>query len=176
MNNAPIIAVPMLMLMGATAALAGNANDPLAQVRAAEGESRVMTLHAKGVQVYECRTAKDKPGEYEWAFVAPDAELFDDGGRKAGRHYAGPKWEAADGSRIAGSVKARADAPAAGAIPWLLLAAKPEGPDGTLSKVSSVQRIHTAGGVAPVGGCSYDTTGTSARIDYSADYVFFTRS
>ena len=135
-----------------------------------------MTLHAKGVQVYECRNVKQagayEPAAYEWAFVAPDAELFDDRGQKAGRHYAGPQWQAPDGSRVAGSVKARADAPVAGAIPWLLLTAKSVGPDGTLSKVSSVQRINTRGGATPSSGCSAGAVGTQARVDYTADYVF----
>src|SRR6202008_2724050 len=78
-------------------------------------ESLAMVVAAKGVQIYECRAG-------QWAFVAPEAELFDASGRKIGRHYAGPQWESADGSRIAGTVKARADAPVPGAIPWLLLA------------------------------------------------------
>jgi hypothetical protein len=171
MANASKVAVSFLVLMGGGAAMAQGMDVP-AQIRPADGESRVLTVHAKGVQVYECRAAKES-GAYEWAFVAPEAELFDAQGRKVGRHFAGPKWEAADGSRIAGSAKARADAPVAGAIPWLLLATKADGPDGAWSKVSSVQRINTAGGAAPTGGCSYDTVGTPARIAYTADYVFF---
>src|SRR5262245_14796692 len=78
-----------------------------ANLQPAQGESLAMVVPAKGVQVYECRGGK-------WAFVAPDAELFDRAGKKIGTHYAGPQWEAADGSRIAGTVKERADAPRAG--------------------------------------------------------------
>ena len=77
-------------------------------------ESLAQVVPAKGVQIYECRDAK-------WVFVAPEADLFDRYGRKIGTHYAGPVWEAADGSKVLGAVKARADAPQAGAIPWLLL-------------------------------------------------------
>src|SRR4051812_33488472 len=80
-------------------------------------EKLAMVVPAKGVQIYECRTGK-------WAFVAPEAELFDQNGKKIGKHYAGPHWEAADGSKVVGAVKARADAPAAGDIPWLLLGTK----------------------------------------------------
>jgi hypothetical protein len=163
----------LFVMFGATAAMAEAPADVPMQLRAGDGESLVTTVHAKGVQVYECRMAKDKPGAYEWAFVAPEAELFDAQGRKVGKHYAGPHWEATDGSRVAGSVKARADAPAAGAIPWLLLTTKSDGPDGSWSKVSSVQRINTVGGAAPTSGCSYDTTGTPARVEYTADYAFF---
>ena len=76
--------------------------------------------------------------------------------------------------RMAVAVKARADAPEAGAIPWLLLAAKANGPTGRFSQVSSVQRVHTLGGVAPKGGCDRSTAGKPARVAYTADYRFFT--
>ena len=136
-------------------------------------ESLAMIAHAKGVQIYECRARKDQSGAYEWAFVAPEADLFDAGGNRIGRHYAGPHWESADGSKIVGAVKEHADAPAAGAIPWLLLTTKSDGPDGAFSKVTSVQRVSTAGGVAPKAGCSQAAAGTSARVNYTADYYFF---
>ena len=118
---------------------------------------------AKGVQIYECRDAK-------WVFVAPEADLFDRSGRKIGRHYAGPTWEAADGSKVVGAVKERADA--AGAIPWLILSTKSAGPDGAFSKVTSIQRLSTSGGVAPSGACA--EAGAKARVPYTADYYFFT--
>lgn len=128
-------------------------------------ESLSMIVPAKGDQIYECREAK-------WVFVAPEAELFDRAGKKIGRHYAGPHWESADGSRIVGAVKERADAPAAGAIPWLLLSARSVGPEGAFSKVTSIQRVATKGGVAPAGDCSQ--AGAKARVPYTADYYFFT--
>jgi len=138
-------------------------------------ESLAIIVHAKGVQIYECRASKDQTGGYEWAFVAPEADLFDAGGKKIGRHYAGPHWEANDGSKVLGASRERADAPAADAIPWLLLTAKSVGPAGSFSKVTSVQRVNTAGGVAPKAGCSQAAVGTPARINYTADYYFFTR-
>lgn len=137
-------------------------------------ESLAMIVPAKGVQIYECRTRKDPAGGYEWAFVAPEADLFDAGGKKIGRHYAGPHWEATDGSKIVGALKERADAPAADAIPWLLLTAKSVGPAGSFSKVTSIQRVSTVGGVAPKGGCDQAAAGKPARIHYTADYYFFT--
>jgi hypothetical protein len=137
-------------------------------------ESLAMIVPAKGVQIYECRARKDRAGEYEWAFVAPEADLFDARGNRTGRHYAGPHWESTDGSKIVGTVKERADAPVADAIPWLLLAAKSVGPEGSFSKVTSIQRVNTVGGVAPPAGCSQATAGAAARINYTADYYFFT--
>jgi len=134
-------------------------------------EALAMIVPAKGVQIYECRAAKD--GSYEWAFVAPEAELFDPRGNKIGKHYAGPHWEAADGSKVVASLKERADAPQADAIPWLLLSAKSVGPAGSFSRVTSIQRVNTVGGVAPKTGCSKAAAGSPARINYTADYYFF---
>jgi len=139
------------------------------------GETLAMVLPAGGVQIYECREKKSAAGEYEWQFVAPEADLYDAQGTKVGHHYAGPHWESADGSRIVGTVRERADAPSAGAIPWLLMTAKSVGPQGSFSEVTSVQRVHTAGGVAPQSGCSGATAETQARVNYMADYYFYTR-
>jgi hypothetical protein len=144
-------------------------------MKAGADESLAMIVAARGVQIYECRPVKNLTGEYEWAFVAPEAELFDARGNKIGRHYAGPTWESNDGSKTLGTVKERADAPAGDAIPWLLLTAKSVGTDGSFSKVTSVQRVSTVGGIAPKTGCSQTTAGTAARIKYTADYYFFTR-
>ena len=144
------------------------------KLRPGVNESLAMIVPAKGVQIYQCRARKDRDGSYEWAFVAPDADLFDTAGRKIGSHYAGPHWESSDGSKILGTLKERADAPAADAIPWLLLAAKPVGREGSFSKVTSIQRVRTVGGVAPKAGCSQGAAGTTARINYTADYYFFT--
>jgi Protein of unknown function (DUF3455) len=112
-------------------------------------ESLAMIVPARGVQIYECRARRDAGGGYEWAFVAPEADLFDARGNRIGRHYAGPHWESSDGSKILGTLKERADAPVPDAIPWLLLTAKSVGSDGSFSKVTSVQRVNTAGGLAP---------------------------
>ena len=159
---------------------AGCATGPVAPVAVpkrltpAGKESLALVVPATGVQIYECRAAKSQPGAYEWAFVAPDAELYDQAGKRIGRHYAGPHWEAADGSRVVASVTARADAPRPGAIPWLLLSASSVGPEGTFSKVTSIQRANTVGGLAPQSGCSGANVGAAARVGYSAHYYFFT--
>ena len=128
-------------------------------------EALAAIVPAKGVQIYECRAGK-------WAFVAPEAALFDTAGKRIGSHYAGPHWEASDGSKIVAKVKARADAPVAKDIPWLLLEAKSVGAEGAFSRVTSIQRVATAGGIAPAGGCG--EAGAKARVPYTADYYFFT--
>jgi Protein of unknown function (DUF3455) len=164
-----------LALLGtgyAAAQAPGTVAVPYKLVPAAD-ETLALVLLAGGVQIYECREKKEGSGEYEWRFVAPEADLYDTHGTKVGHHYAGPHWESADGSRILGTQKERVDAPSAGAIPWLLLSAKSDGPEGSLSKVTSVQRVHTAGGVAPQSGCSKASAGTQARVNYTADYYFY---
>ena len=162
---------PLLSLL-----VTGCATSPAVDVpqvlKPAANQSLAMVVKATGVQIYECRASKDATG-YEWAFVAPEAQLFDARGQAIGSHGAGPHWQARDGSRVVGTVQARADAPSAGAIPWLLLSTKSTGSDGVFSKVTSVQRVNTVGGVAPATPCTRETTGKSARVDYTADYRFF---
>jgi hypothetical protein len=121
----------------------------------------------KGVQIYVCRV---KGAADEWDFKAPEAELLDAQGRPFAKHYAGPTWEATDGSKAVGKVLANEPAPKAGAIPWLLLSAE-SSPSGVLAGVRFVQRVDTSGGVAPTGMCP--TVGAERRVDYTADYIFY---
>lgn len=157
----------------ALAGLAGCAGTPMAvlpdNLKPADREMHSMTVAAKGVQIYECRPGKDG-ATTAWTFVAPDAGLFDSFGRTVGHHGAGPSWQANDGSRVVGSVKARADAPRTADIPWLLLATKSAGPQGVFSGVTSIQRVNTVGGIAPSAPCA---PGTQARVEYLADYRLF---
>ena len=162
---------PLLLAAAALPAVAAAALPEVpAALAPATGEAHLMTLAARGVQVYECRASASGPA---WAFVAPDAELLDEQRRPAGRHGAGPYWEASDGSRVVGAVKSRADAPAAGTIPWLLLATRDDGPRGRFSAVTSIQRVNTTGGAAPDGGCNERSVGTVARVPYTADYLLY---
>ena len=137
----------------------------------AEASTVITTLAAKGVQIYECRPKKDQPDAAEWAFVAPEAELFDAQGRRVGKHYAGPSWEADDGSKLVGSVKAKADAANPDSIPWLLLSVRSVGTEGTFSKATYIQRINTLGGQPPsAAACTTATLGKIERVGYTADY------
>lgn len=139
------------------------------------GDSVVLlTAKAGGVQVYTC-TAKPARGKntqtYEWAFKAPEAELVGSDGGKIGRHYAGPTWEAADGSKVVGTALASAAAP--GSVPWLLLAARSTSGRGRFSKVTYVERVFTAGGAAPKSGADAAHAGAEVRVPYTATYIFY---
>jgi hypothetical protein len=106
-------------------------------------------------------------------FRAPEALLFDAEGRQIGSHFMGPGWRLDDGSVVTGAVVAKADAPAAGDIPWLLLQAKDHSGSGTLTAVATIRRADTKGGAAPATGCDASRQGMQARMRYSATYQFF---
>jgi hypothetical protein len=133
---------------------------------AAPGESAVVTLHAEGAQVYECKAGSD--GKLVWAFREPIATLLLDG-KTVGRHYAGPNWEHVDGSAVVGKAVANVAAQTAGDIPWLKLEVTAHRGSGLLSGVTTVQRINTRGGVH-AGAC--DKAGAFHSAPYAADYVF----
>ena len=150
----------------AASTLAGAASAQVPPAIAAPGESAVVTLHAEGAQVYECKAGTD--GKLGWVFREPIATLFADG-KTVGRHYAGPNWENSDGSAVVGKVLASAPGATAADIPWLKLEVASRRGSGILTPVTTVQRINTSGGKLD-GAC--DKAGTFKRAPYSADYVF----
>ena len=162
MNARRNTALPMLLLIVFSSAA-------VAQMPAAidaPGETPVVTLHAQGAQIYECKAGAD--GKLVWTFREPIATLLLDG-KTVGRHYAGPSWEHTDSSAVAGKVAANAPGTAANDIPWLKLEVVSQRGSGLLSGVTTVQRINTQGGRLQ-GDC--DKAGTFRNEPYAADYVF----
>ena len=84
------LAWPIAALLAGCASLSAPAPDASvpAQLDPGPGHRVVTTLHARGVQVYECREAKDAAGRFAWTFIAPEAELFDASQRPSGLHGA----------------------------------------------------------------------------------------
>jgi len=142
-------------------------------IRAPSGEIFSFETRAMGVQIYECAADAANGNRAVWVFKAPEAELYDRAGRKIGKHYGGPTWEAFDGSTVVGTVQGRQDAPSAEAIPWLLLAATKTTGQGRFAATSSIQRIDTAGGIAPPSPCTTATLGAQQRVPYTATYYFY---
>jgi len=138
-----------------------------------------LALHdrATGMQIYNCAASggadAGAPTTYAWTFKAPDALLVDMSFTPVASHGAGPTWTSTDGSVVEAREIARADAPRADAIPWLLLKELRTSGPGVFSLVAFVQRINTSGGVAPTGGCDATTVDTLVRVPYSADYYFY---
>jgi hypothetical protein len=145
-----------------------------ASVAVPPGASLVLRAEGRGVQIYVCAAPPDRPQDYDWRFVAPQANLFTAEGEKIGRHYAGPTWEAQDGGKVVGEVRAKAPSPDPNAIDWLLLSSKSANRVGVLGTAAFVQRLNTTGGRAPDGGCSGQNVGDEIRIPYTAEYDFYT--
>lgn len=144
-----------------------------ASLRAPETQVLSRALHGSGVQIYECLPGHDDPHRYTWVFQAPAAELSDQSGKEVGKHYAGPTWQADDGSKVVGEIVARDNGPDAGAIPWLLLRATSATGKGIFSKTQSIQRLHTVGGLAPASTCDASHAGKRERVPYAAEYYFY---
>jgi hypothetical protein len=126
-------------------------------------------LRAKGVQIYACAASGDSFG---WKFKAPEAILLDPLGQEAGRHFAGPSWQAKDGSIVVGEPLVSSSGEA-GAVPWLVLRAKSHSGEGLFEAVKYIVRSRTIGGVAPSTGCDKDHPTAEAKVDYTAIYTFF---
>ncbi|HWN75636.1 MAG TPA: DUF3455 domain-containing protein [Candidatus Udaeobacter sp.] len=140
------------------------------QIQAPAGEQLLLQVHAKGDQVYAC---KEGVTQFAWTLKAPDAQLFDKDGKPFGKHFAGPSWEASDGSRVTGKAIANVPSPDADSIPWLLVNIVGHEGSGVLSRATSIQRINTKGGKAPASGCDAAHVGQELRVPYSADYLFY---
>ena len=155
-----------LLLLSGSLVSSRAAETPLPDAIAAPGAAIVLTVHAEGAQVYECKAGTD--GKLTWAFREPIATLLVDG-KTIGRHYAGPNWEHSDGSAVVGKAAGNAPGAAPNDIPWLKLDVVSQRGSGVLSGITTVQRIHTRGGKLE-GAC--DSAGTYRSAPYSADYVF----
>jgi hypothetical protein len=134
-----------------------------------EGNKLAFHLDAIGVQIYGCQATATGPA---WVFSAPEARLLNHGGHVVGTHYAGPTWEAKDGSKVVGARVAGATVDPT-AIPWLLLSAASHEGNGRMQDVTFIQRLDTAGGLAPSTGCDADHVGAVVRVDYAATYFFY---
>jgi len=133
-------------------------------------EQLLLQVHAKGDQVYTC---KSDAAQFTWTLKAPDAQLFDKDGKPFGKHFAGPSWEARDGSRVTGKAVANAPSPDADSIPWLLVNILSHDGSGVLSRATTILRLNTKGGRPPASGCDASHVGQEVRVPYSADYLFY---
>ncbi len=164
------VATALLLLFGGSGQKAVRPDVPQ-KLAAAATEEVVLQARASGVQIYACQAGADQ--KFSWVLKAPEAELFDSDGKSIGRHFAGPTWKHTDGSEVTGKAVAREDAPEPDAIPWLLVTVTGHSGTGVLSRVTTIQRIHTKGGQAPAAGCDDGHRGAESKSPYSADYYFY---
>jgi hypothetical protein len=166
-------AIGLLVLLPGLASAAPPPPPPDAPgIEVTDGSVPFLLWHAIGTQNYVCAPSGDG---FAWAFAGPSATLYDDKGKQVGVHFAGPTWQAQDGSSVVATVAASAAAP--GTIAWLRLEAAwttfgPEGGD-RLSATTNIQRVNTTGGVRPEAGCDEDSLGDQMNVPYTADYYFY---
>jgi hypothetical protein len=167
------------------------------------GNTPFLVGHADGTQNYIClpcpntiTTAATCPASgFAWAFFGPQATLFDDNDEQIITHFPnlGPvapeisgtaraTWQdSEDTSTVWAKAMATSSDPAfvaPNAIPWLLLqpVGSQSGPTNgdRLTATTFIQRLNTAGGVAPVTGCAVSTdVGSKALVHYTANYFFY---
>ena len=138
------------------------------QIQPGVGNKVFLVGHGVGVQIYTCNGSV-------WSAAVPRANLYDDNGKLIISHFAGPSWQAKDGSKAVGTVvdKVTMDKTA---IPWVLLSATTTpGPDGDrLVDTSFIQRLDTTGGLTPpAADCNAATANTVVEVPYTAEYVFW---
>jgi len=133
-----------------------------------DGYQVSLHAYALGVQIYQWDGAK-------WVFLAPAAGLYADPCYEGqiGIHYAGPTWEANDGSKVVG-IRLAGCTPNRGAIPWLKLGAASNSGHGRFERVTFIQRVNTIGGTAPAEAGLF--VGDEARVPYTAEYYFYLTS
>ena len=144
-----------------------------AAVQVPAGNKVAMESVGVGDITYQCNPKKDMAGQFEWVFVGPDAKLNDRSGKQVGKYYGPPAtWESMDGSKITGMQVAVAPNNA-GNIPLQLVKANPAMGSGAMTGVTYIQRVATAGGVAPAMTCDAGNAGSKQIVRYQADYIFY---
>ena len=121
------------------------------------------------------KSVAEAGGPPHWVLEAPLARLTGD--KVSLAHYAGPSWEAADGSKVAHDPAVpvvSAPAPDPADIPWLLVAVTADPAPGLLAPVAYVQRLATHGGTAPA--APPVRPDTLVGVPYTATYAFLARA
>ena len=109
------ISIVLFTSLGLASVAQSNTNDNLQvskKLQVPTNQRLVFKSTARGSQIYTCQLTSTDLSQFEWKLKAPEAKLFDAQGKVIGKHYAGPTWEANDGSKIAAVVTAKDAAPA----------------------------------------------------------------
>ena len=174
---------------------AGDLRQPLVptEVQVDPGFRLFFIGHGDGTQNYVCLPAAN--GGFAFSLFTPQATLFNDFDQQVTTHFFSlnpdetgtpirATWEhSQDSSRVwAAAVGTSTDSRfvAPGAVAWLKLEVRGDEPGPTggtkLNRTKFIQRINTAGGLAPSKGCAtLADVGTKAFVPYQADYLFYER-
>jgi hypothetical protein len=169
----------------------GNPVAPLvpASLEVPAGHRAFLVAGATGTQNYICLPSGRGSA---WSFLGPQATLFDDLGQQVMTHFLSPNplqggaaratWQhSRDTSTVWAAAIASYTEPdyvAPGAVPWLLLevVGAQHGPvsGARISATTYIQRVNTAGGVAPATGChGASDVGKRVLVPYTTQYVFY---
>src|SRR5262245_46713030 len=166
-----------------------------------EGHEPFLLGHGFGTQNYVCAPSATSATGVAFTLFTPQATLFNDEGKQLITHFFSPNsdptvkppeagtirvtWEdSRDSSRVwAMLLQQSSEAPfvRTDAVAWLKLQtvgvdAGTIGP-GRMTRVTFIQRVNTAGGLAPKTGCNtLADLGNRAFVPYSADYIFYKKS
>jgi len=163
-----------------------------------EGNEVFLVGHGVGTQNYVCLPSASG---FAFSLFTPEATLFNKEGKQLITHFFSPNsdltvkppeagtirvtWEDShDSSRVwAMLLEQSTETPfvQTDAVAWLKL--QTVGTDagtlgsGRLTQVTFIQRLNTAGGLAPKSGCSTaQDVGRKVFVPYSADYFFYRKS
>jgi hypothetical protein len=171
-RNAAALSAALLALPAVAAVSEPSGLEP--GLRASAAEAPALMLSANGVQIFECRQSPTDANVYSWSFVGPDATLYE-GSRSVGRHATANHWEStSDRTSVSGVPRATQSA-GGNNLPWLAFRAIPAGEGGMFEGVTSIQRVNTTGGVAPLTGCGATSVGSETRVPFTADFYFYKR-
>jgi len=136
-----------------------------------EGNVLLLRAYGRGIQKYT-------PPVSATSRAVPHAILLEgdgDEGDLVAIHFAGPTWEALDGSSVVGDAAnaKHFTAPDPDGVDWLLLPAKLTSGDGLFSRVTYIQRLYTDGGKPPADCCDQPDSQTEVLVEYSAQYLFY---
>jgi len=173
-GSAPAPKVPVAAADAAAAqadGFIGGRLDVPAEIVVPDGNQLDSVFKAKGVQVYGCTNAA-------WALIEPAASLTGITLKPVAKvnaiHFRGPSWQSdSDGTLVEGMTPKSAPSATPNSIPQLLITAKTTRGEGTFGDVTFIQRLATAGGVAPATTC---TAGDTEAVRYTAVYRFFKKA
>jgi hypothetical protein len=159
-----------------------------------DGSKPFFIGHARGTQNYVCLPSASSLSGVAWTLFGPQATLFDDSGEQQITHFLSgnpiengtPRatWQHSRDTSAAWAVMIKSSLDPnyvePGAIPWFLLqvvgAQYGTALGHKLTDTTYIQRVKTAGGLAPAEGCGAVTdVGRKALVPYLADYVFYKR-